>query len=153
MSTSTNAAENAFRVRVVGLAETWLGTPYRHQGSRKGVGCDCLGLIRGVWRELHGEEPEVPAPYAMDWVLDRTGERLLDAARRHLIASPLAHPELGSVVLFRWRQRLPASHCGIVDGRGRLIHAYEGSAVVRSAMPEAWLRRVAGIFHFPECVR
>ena len=28
----------------------WIGTPYRHQASLKGVGCDCLGLVRGVWR-------------------------------------------------------------------------------------------------------
>jgi cell wall-associated NlpC family hydrolase len=24
---------------VIAEAMTWLGTPYRHQGSRKGVGC------------------------------------------------------------------------------------------------------------------
>ena len=34
------------------LAEcrAWIGTPYRHQASVKGVGCDCLGLLRGIWR-------------------------------------------------------------------------------------------------------
>ena len=46
------------------LARGWLGTPYRHQGSLKGVGCDCLGLVRGIWRELYGEEPETPGAYA-----------------------------------------------------------------------------------------
>ncbi|MEN3792943.1 NlpC/P60 family protein [Fulvimarina sp. MAC3] len=142
-------SESEFRSRVLDIAETWLGTPYRHQGSRKGVGCDCLGLIRGVWRELYASEPEIPAPYAINWVLDRSGEPLLEAAKRHLIASDHARPEAGAVVILRWRRRLPASHCGIVDGGGRLIHAYEGSAVVRSAMPDAWLRRVAGVFHFP----
>ena len=39
---------------VVKEALSWLGTPYRHQGSRKGVGCDCLGLVMGVWRAIHG---------------------------------------------------------------------------------------------------
>ena len=42
---------------IVGAARGWIGTPYRHQASLKGVGCDCLGLLRGVWRELKGEEP------------------------------------------------------------------------------------------------
>ena len=46
--------------RVVAAAQTWIGTPYRHQAARKGVGCDCLGLVRGVWREIYGREPELP---------------------------------------------------------------------------------------------
>jgi len=53
--------------KVLALAEPWIGTPYRHQASLRGVGCDCLGLIRGVWRELYGSEPELPPPYAPDW--------------------------------------------------------------------------------------
>lgn len=40
------------REAVIAAARSWLGTPYHHQASRKGVGCDCLGLIRGIWREL-----------------------------------------------------------------------------------------------------
>ena len=28
--------------RIVAAARGWIGTPYRHQGARKGVGCDCL---------------------------------------------------------------------------------------------------------------
>ena len=43
-------------------ARRWLGTPYRHQASRMGVGCDCLGLVRGVWRSLYGAEPEATPP-------------------------------------------------------------------------------------------
>lgn len=47
---------------VVTAARGWIGTPYRHQASVRGAGADCLGLIRGVWRELYGAEPaEVPA--------------------------------------------------------------------------------------------
>jgi NlpC/P60 family putative phage cell wall peptidase len=44
--------------RVLALAGGWIGTPYRHQASLKGVGCDCLGLIRGIWRGVYGHEPE-----------------------------------------------------------------------------------------------
>lgn len=36
------------RNEIVAAARQWLGTPYRHQASVRGVGCDCLGLIRGV---------------------------------------------------------------------------------------------------------
>ena len=68
--------------RIVAVAETWIGTPYRHQGATRGIGCDCIGLIRGIWRELYGEEPEPVGPYAPDWA-ERGGEdRLLEAGIR-----------------------------------------------------------------------
>ena len=51
------------RGRVLEEACSWIGTPYRYGASAKGVGCDCLGLVRGVWRALYGKEPEkVPPP-------------------------------------------------------------------------------------------
>ncbi len=40
------------REKIVAAARAWVGTPYHHQASVKGAGCDCLGLIRGIWREL-----------------------------------------------------------------------------------------------------
>ena len=53
--------------RVIAIARDWIGTPYRHQASTRGAGCDCLGLARGVWRALHGVEPTEPPPYTRDW--------------------------------------------------------------------------------------
>ena len=56
-------AGEALRQALVAEARAWLGTPYRHQAALRGVGCDCLGLVRGVWRAVHGAEPEpVPEP-------------------------------------------------------------------------------------------
>ena len=52
---------------IVAEARAWIGTPYRHQASLKGVGCDCLGLLRGVWRAVVGGEPEGPPPNSADW--------------------------------------------------------------------------------------
>ena len=47
---------------IVAAARGWIGTPYQHQASVKGAGSDCLGLLRGVWRELIGPEPTaIPA--------------------------------------------------------------------------------------------
>ena len=54
-------------VNVVSAARGWLGTPYHDQASVRGVGCDCLGLVRGVWRDLHGPEPMPIPPYSRDW--------------------------------------------------------------------------------------
>ena len=52
---------------IVAFARGWIGTPYCHQASLKGVGCDCLGLVRGVWRETLGAEPEGVPAYTPDW--------------------------------------------------------------------------------------
>ena len=62
-------------------ARSWIGTPYRHQASLKVVGCDCLGLLRGVWRGVMGQEPELPPPYSADWA-EAGADTLVAAARR-----------------------------------------------------------------------
>jgi NlpC/P60 family putative phage cell wall peptidase len=134
---------------VVMLARGWIGTPYRHQGSRKGVGSDCLGLVRGVWRELYGWEPEKPGAYSADWAERTPGDRLMAAARRHLMPGRVDRMQPGDVLLFRWRPDLPAKHVGILSGADRFIHAYEQAAVVESALVPAWRRRIAGVFSFP----
>ncbi|MEF2073837.1 NlpC/P60 family protein [Consotaella aegiceratis] len=140
----------ATRRRALSIARTFCGTPYRHQGSRKGVGCDCLGLIRGVWRELYGQEAEAPGAYSADWAETGGRDRLLEAARRHLRPLETAEAQPGDVLLFRWRRVAPAKHCGIIDDGGRLFHAYEGAAVVSSVLTPGWSRRIAGAFSFPD---
>ena len=146
----TEAASADTRARIVALARTWLGTPYHHQASLRGVGCDCLGLLRGVYAELYGAEPEAPPPYTPSWAEDRGQETLRDAAARHLVALEPGAAEAGDVLLFRWRDRLPAKHCGIRSGSSHMIHAYDGHAVVETWIPPAWSRRIAYAFRFPE---
>jgi len=135
--------------RVVAAALAWVGTPYRHQGARRGVGCDCLGLVRGVWRDLYGDEPERPGAYAPDWAEAGGEDRLLAAARRHLVTTDADTPFVGAVLLFRWRPHLPAKHAAIALGADRFVHAYEGRAVTVSFLVPQWRRRIAGIFAFP----
>ena len=72
-------------IDVVTAARAWIGTPYVHQASVKGVGCDCLGLLRGVWRELHGAEPEAAPPYSPDWAETTGAETMYLALKRHLV--------------------------------------------------------------------
>lgn len=138
------------RDRVLLAAEGFIGTPYRHQGSRRGVGCDCLGLVRGVWRELYGDEPEAAGAYTPDWAERAEGEPLLEAARRHFREIDVCEALPGDLLAFRWRAGSAAKHCGLLAPEGRLIHAYEGAAVVASPLGGAWTRRIAGAFRFPE---
>ncbi|MGA1801125.1 NlpC/P60 family protein [Rhizobium sp. HT1-10] len=136
--------------RVLEIAASWIGTPYRHQGSTKAVGCDCLGLISGVWRELYGQDPELPPAYARDWAERSGDDRLMKAALRHFGPSHgLEHAAPGDLILFRWRPEYAAKHAAILDHGGHFIHAYEHAAVLRSPLVASWRRRVAGAFAFP----
>lgn len=134
---------------IVTAARGWCGTPYRHQASLKGVGCDCLGLIRGVWRDLYGAEPEAAPAYSQDWAEAGAGETLADAARRHMRELAIAEAGAGDVLLFRWRQHLPAKHAGILIGGERMIHAQDGIAVSEVTLSRWWQRRAAFAFRFP----
>ena len=139
--------------RVVAIARSWIGTPYRHQASRRGAGTDCLGLIRGIWRELYGTEPEPIPAYTPDWSEPSGEEAVLDGARRHLRPVPLAAMRPGDVLVFRMRRRAPAKHMGIRAGSTAaptLIHAYSGRAVCESALGPAWRARIAAAFRFPD---
>lgn len=136
--------------RVVAAARAWIGTPYRHQGARKGVGCDCLGLVRGVWAEIVGQEAEQPGAYAPDWAERGRTDRLMLAARRHCgPAIPVSEAMAGDIVLFRWRAGVSAKHAGILSGPDHFIHAYEAAGVTESALVPAWRRRIAAVHRFP----
>jgi NlpC/P60 family putative phage cell wall peptidase len=138
------------RTRIVAEARAWIGTPYRHQASLKGIGCDCLGLVRGVWRAVAGDEPEAVPAYAPDWAEASGVETLALAAARHLVAldDPGAFAP-GDVILFRWRQNLPAKHAAIVTSAGTMVHAHDGAAVAQVAIAPWWRRRLAYAFSFP----
>lgn len=131
----------------------WLGTPYVHQASCKGGGTDCLGLVRGVWREVLGGEPALVPPYTPDWAEQGQEEMLLIAAGAHLEPIGRAEISLGSILVFRLRQGAIAKHLGIVSQVGpapKFVHAYTGHGVVESSLSRPWEQRIAGIFNFPE---
>ena len=144
------------RPDVVEAARGWLGTPYRHQASVRGWGADCLGLLRGVWRERVGPEPEPTPAYRPDWAEVGAEETLLLAARRRLREIALAEARAGDVLLFRMTPDACVKHCAILsegalapEARGRIVHAYWGRAVVESWLHPWWRRRATHAFAFP----
>jgi NlpC/P60 family putative phage cell wall peptidase len=147
--------KQAMRRDIVEAARGWLGTPYRHQASVKGVGTDCLGLLRGVWREIVGAEPRGLPPYTPDWAEALGQEQLLGAARAYLTEIPVGEAVAGDVLLFRMGLGHPAKHCAILSGgtaaqQGLIIHAYWGRSVCETRLAPWWERRIAGAFAFPE---
>ncbi len=138
---------------VVAAARDWLGTPYIHQTSCKGAGCDCLGLLLGLWQEFHGGLPAPVPAYTNDWSEASGEERLLDAARAHMTEKPLTDAALGDVLIFRMRSGAVAKHVGLqtqITPGPRFIHAYSGRGVTEGALTPPWARRVVARFAFPE---
>lgn len=135
---------------VVVVARRWIGTPYRHQAALEGVGCDCLGLLRGVVAEVTGRPLEEAPPYTPDWADCAPGDPMLAAARRHFLEIDPRERRPGDVLLFRWRPHLPAKHCAVVSGDDRMIHAWEGAAVAETTIGAWWQRHLAGAFTLAE---
>ena len=50
---------------IVQAARAWIGTPYA-SGLGQGAG-RIAWLVRGIWREFFGAEPEVMPAYTQDW--------------------------------------------------------------------------------------
>jgi NlpC/P60 family putative phage cell wall peptidase len=138
-------------------ARTWIGTPYHHQASVRRVGCDCLGLVRGVYRGVVGPEPAVAPNYSPGWDEVAKQEVMLAAFRTYLVDVPDygCLPEHwtflpGDVLLFRMRPGAVAKHCGIVTESGRFVHSHTGRGTVEIELSDWWRKRIVGLFTFPE---
>ena len=138
----------ARRSEIVAVARSWIGTPYRHQAALKGVGCDCLGLLTGVWRELTGEAPPPLPTYTPDWAEALGQETFAEGLRPYLAEIAPDEAQAGDVLLFRWRPHLPAKHAGILTGPERMVHAQQHAAVAEVALNDWWRRRATYGFGF-----
>lgn len=141
---------------IVKQARGWIGTPYQHQQSVRGAGCDCLGLLRGLWRDIYGAEPQPVPAYSRDWSEPQGEELLLRAALTHLKVKDVEWVSPGDVLLFRMRSGAVAKHLGIQAEIGEapsFIHAYSGHGVVESSFSFPWKLRLFARFEFPSEVR
>lgn len=133
-------------------ARRWLGTPYLHQASVRGAGADCLGLVRGIWRAVQGDEPEEIPPYTPDWSEPQREEVLWRSSRRWLIERTLEPDRIGDVLLFRMSRHSVAKHLGVLVALGpnpSFIHAYSRHGVVETGLSQPWRARVVARFSFP----
>lgn len=137
----------ATRAEIVTIAQGWAGTPYRHQASAKGAGADCLGLLRGVWRDIYESEPETPPPYRPDWYEGRGEDLLLSKAHEYLVKAD--NMQAGDVIVFRMRPKAAAKHVAIYIGDDRMIHAVSGRSVSENNLTDWYRRRIVGVFSFP----
>lgn len=126
--------------RVVEVARTWVGVPFRHQG-RDGHGIDCVGLPILVLQELGllGKEFSTEAYGRLP-----TGEIV---ERLRAVCTPLEKALPGSLVVIAWTKI--AAHTAICTG-DTLIHAYEAvGSVVEHGYRGRWVRMTHSIWALP----
>lgn len=135
--------------QVIQLARDWLGTPYHHQASVKGVGCDCVGLVRGVYHELYGIMPPM-FNYSWDWGDSNGNEELVQAAFKYLEPVAIEDMQPGDVIALRWRKHRVAKHVMILTGKDTAIHAITTAPVTEIHLSDWWKEKIAFVFRFPQ---
>ena len=141
------------RDKIVAEARRWIDTPYYHQAALIGVGCDCVGLIRGV-----GFACEVLPPREAEWKLFNAygrrpnPRRMAEGMRTFLEPVVTGSQQLGDIAWMAWRADLPM-HLAILaeqNGRPTIIHSYSDvGRVVEHGLSQQWIDRVVSWWRYP----
>jgi len=113
---------------LIAEARAWIGTPWHHQASVKGAGCDCIGFVRGAAEPFIGAIIQ-PMNYAATWPLYRAEERLRDEMAAHADEIAIAEALPGDILLFGVG-KVPAHHCWFLSKENRLLHCYREAGAV-----------------------
>jgi cell wall-associated NlpC family hydrolase len=131
-----------FGERVANEALSWIGTPFLWGQSRKGVGCDCKGLVAGVARELGRPEAESFFANVADYRNDRELPHglILEGMAALFDRVTLDRIKPGDVILGKHNGR--PSHFAIYVGDNSAVHTQIAS--------KAYVKKTAleVLFHF-----
>ena len=137
---------------VAQAARGWIGTPFHHRACVKQVGCDCIGLVHGVWREIGGPAEIALPVYAPEGPGIGDGDVLVEGLARHFRALGGIPPTTGDVIAMRMARSGPVQHLGIItsteDG-GRFVHAYSRRGVVETRLSDHWRAHIVAAFRMP----
>ena len=134
--------QSQVRQQIVEEARSWVGTRYHHQQSVKGVGCDCVGLIRACG-ELVGVK------YTDNWNYARTPHpsTMLQLLDKYLVKKSISTIKPGDVICFRIES--DPCHLALFTGAG-IIHAYAKTVrkVIEHELTLYWSERVVRVYKF-----
>jgi len=140
------------RAEIIKEARSWVDTAWHHQASLRGVGCDCIGLIRGIYKNITGIEFQGIINYAQTPFFYCRDERLYPELQKHLVEIPVEDAIAGDIVTFSYRDRFPDHHLGIIMDDGFFVHASCDPGVNRvivTRYDEQWKERTRHAFRFP----
>lgn len=137
------------RQAIIQEARTWIDTPYHHLAAVKGVGCDCIGLLIGVWKELLGELPSPPPVYSPQWHLHQKESQLIQVLKGQYNFTETTGPKPGSVLCFGLAKG-PAHHAGIMTERGTFVHSIKmAKRVAEVTLDNLWSKRLHVVLDYP----
>ena len=112
--------------KLVEEALTWMGTPYKYDGSDKGKGTDCSGLVTKVYLDVTGKK------------LPRNSKQQAEFCKKIGKRSVKA----GDLVFFATgKSKSRISHVGIMIDDNRFIHASTKRGVIISEMTTPYYQR------------
>ena len=131
-------------------ARQWIGTPFHHQASVMGVGCDCLGFVRGVYRQCGGAQSIAIPNYGLFWS-ERGQFNLRDSLSEHLHLIPRGDAMVGDILLLRMRFGGSPRHLAVLSDAGHsIIHCDSRYGVTEVPFAPMWSRLCAATFRFKE---
>jgi len=136
--------------RIEQAARQWIGTPFHHQASVMGVGCDCLGFVRGVYRQCGGAQSIAIPNYGLFWS-ERGQFNLRDSLSEHLHLIPRGDAMVGDILLLRMRFGGSPRHLAVLSDAGHsIIHCDSKHGVTEVPFAPMWSRLCAATFRFKE---
>ncbi len=138
------------RMDIVREARTWIGTPFSHQGSLKGVACDCIGLIKAVGMQFKLMDYDPNSAEALSYAnysMMPDSKRMREALSRWFISIPVQDAEVADFYFMAWGRE--PQHVALITDHG-IIHSYSGAGkVVEHGMDERWKQRISAAYRFP----
>jgi len=143
------------REQIVTEALQWLNVRWQHQAGLKGVACDCIGLVRGVYAEITGftitdiiDYPQTAFYYCRD-------EKLYPELQKYLVEIPISNALPGDILTFALKETFPDHHLGILVNDGFFVHACGDigvKKVVQTRLDDRWRGNIRHAFKFPEVI-
>ena len=132
----SNSSSQTVRYRLVKMARTFLGLPYRWGGMSERRGVDCSGLVKVLFAKLHVELP-------------RSSREQIQSGKE----ISLDQLETGDLVFFSNQGEIP-THVGIYLGNDQFLHAEQKAGrVIITNLKDPWYakrflgaRRVMGLW-------
>lgn len=117
------------------LAQEWLGTPFVEGAAIKNVGCDCAGLLEGIFQSLGEITPA------------RDGQNLEQALVNANYLFEVQTPNVGDILLFHANDNF---HVGILTDNNTIIHAHWTRGVIENRFGSWFASRLIKTYRYLE---
>ncbi len=105
-------------------AASWLGTPYKYGGDKKGIGADCSGFVMRVFKDV------------LEINLPRTSAQMAEYCKK------ITKPRPGDLVFFATgKDKHRVSHVGIMLDDTHFIHTSSSKGVIVSSVSSPYYTR------------